>query len=84
MCGLTLRVPGAFELQIGGDAVHLRLELHAPLGSLLLDAQLALFVLPANNRSLASLVARSSRFPRRKAREGHAVFEIADPTHYEG
>lgn len=53
---LTLRVPAALELEVGGDAVDLRVELHAPLGALLLRAQLALLVLPAthNKRVLGS------------------------------
>lgn len=44
---VLLRVAAALELQVGRDAVDLRVELHAPLCALLLRAQLALLVLPA-------------------------------------
>lgn len=45
LVGLTLRVPRPLELEVGSDAVYLRLELHALLRTLLLRAQLALLVL---------------------------------------
>lgn len=49
--GLTLRVARPLELQVGGDPVDVRVELHAALGALLLRAQLALLVLPAGRRA---------------------------------
>lgn len=42
---LTLSVSGSLKLQVGGDAVDLAFELQPLLGTLLLCAQLSLFVL---------------------------------------
>lgn len=50
----TLRVARALELEVGGDAVDVRVELHAPLGALLLRAQLPLLVLPAGGGGVIS------------------------------